>query len=377
MALIVVLSVFNGFEDLVISLYSSFDPDIKISSTVGKSFDVNTFPLDKIKKIEGVNIVSEVLEENALLKYEDKQYIATLKGVSKEFASMTSVDTMIVEGDYILEKGNANYAILGYLIAYNLGIRVQDANAQLSIYVPKRGKLSSTDPLNAFSIDYVMPSGVFSVQQDFDSKYVLLPIRQVRNIIEKPNQVSAIELSIKPNAELAAVQNQLQSLLGSKYEVKNKLQLHDFLYKIMKYEKYAVFLILSFILLLAIFNVIGSLTMLIIEKKKDIAILKSMGASNRLIKNIFFCEGLFITLFGAIAGMILGLIICVIQQQTGLVKLQGGDSFAISVFPISLNLMDFVSVFATVFLIGVFAAWFPVRKISKKHLSDYRSLIVR
>ena len=330
MALIVVLSVFNGFESVVNSLYSSFDPDVKITSTLGKSFNLAEFPNEKLKKIEGIAVVTEVLEENALLKYEKKQYIATLKGVSANFKKMTGIDTMIVEGNMVLERGNQNMAVLGYGIAYNLGVHLNSVNTPLSIYVPKRGKLSSADPANAFSIDYVMASGVFSVQQDFDN-----------------------------------------------FEVKNRLQLLDYLYKMMKYEKWAVFLILAFIMLLSIFNVIGSLTMLIIEKKKDIAILKSMGAPVKLIKQIFFYEGMMITFIGAVSGLFIGLLICIIQIKTGIIKLNPEATIGISAFPVHLELFDFGVVFLTVTIIGAFAAWFPVRRINKRYLDDSRSLIVR
>ena len=377
MALIVVLSVFNGFESVVNSLYSSFDPDVKITSTLGKSFNLAEFPNEKLKKIEGIAVVTEVLEENALLKYEKKQYIATLKGVSANFKKMTGIDTMIVEGNMVLERGNQNMAVLGYGIAYNLGVHLNSVNTPLSIYVPKRGKLSSADPANAFSIDYVMASGVFSVQQDFDTKYVLVPIRLVQTLVEKPNKVSAIELSIKSGTNVEEVQSKITKLLGPNFEVKNRLQLLDYLYKMMKYEKWAVFLILAFIMLLSIFNVIGSLTMLIIEKKKDIAILKSMGAPVKLIKQIFFYEGMMITFIGAVSGLFIGLLICIIQIKTGIIKLNPEATIGISAFPVHLELFDFGVVFLTVTIIGAFAAWFPVRRINKRYLDDSRSLIVR
>ena len=377
MALIVVLSVFNGFESVVNSLYSSFDPDVKITSTLGKSFNLAEFPNEKLKKIEGIAVVTEVLEENALLKYEKKQYIATLKGVSANFKKMTGIDTMIVEGNMVLERGNQNMAVLGYGIAYNLGVHLNSVNTPLSIYVPKRGKLSSADPTNAFSIDYVMASGVFSVQQDFDTKYVLVPIRLVQTLVEKPNKVSAIELSIKSGTNVEEVQSKITKLLGPNFEVKNRLQLLDYLYKMMKYEKWAVFLILAFIMLLSIFNVIGSLTMLIIEKKKDIAILKSMGAPVKLIKQIFFYEGMMITFIGAVSGLFIGLLICIIQIKTGIIKLNPEATIGISAFPVHLELFDFGVVFLTVTIIGAFAAWFPVRRINKRYLDDSRSLIVR
>ena len=367
MALIIVLSAFNGLENLVISLFNSFDPDIKITLKEGKTFDAITFPSEAIKKIDGVAWYTEILEENALLKYSDRQYIATIKGVSDDFIEMSGLDTMIVEGDLILEDNEQSFAIIGQGIAYSLSLRVNDFVNPISIYVPKRGKTITLNPENAFNTKRIFASGIFSIQQDFDMKYVLVPLSFARELLRYKTEISAIELGLSPGADMDKVQQEIQSQLagaGNNYKVQNRYQQHEFLYKIMKSEKWAVFLILSFILIIATFNSIASITMLIFDKKKDIAVLWSMGADMRLIRNIFLYEGLLISLLGNILGLLLGTLICWIQQTYKVIEFKG--SFVTDSIPVKMELLDFVYVFITVFVIGLIAAWFPVRQIVPK-----------
>lgn len=364
-ALIVVLSVFNGFENLVISLYNSFDPDIKITAYEGKTIPYDSFSKEDILKIEGVAHYVESIEENALLKYKDKQYIATVKGVDNEFLAMTGLDSMVVEGECNLENDGFDQAIIGQGVSYFLSVNLDDFMAPLNIYVPKRGKKIALDPSKAFKQQSIFMSGVFSIQQEFDVKYVLVPKDFAKELLDYNDEISSIEIGVTDDEALQSVKGKLKDLLGDGFVIKDRFEQHELLYKILKSEKWAVYLILTFILIIAIFNVIGSLTMLILDKKDDIAILRSMGAETNLIRRIFMTEGIIITATGALAGMLLGFLVCMAQIQFGLVKLQGGGSFVIENYPVQMQFMDFIYVFLTVFGIGLLAAFIPVRQIVK------------
>ncbi len=368
LALIIVLSVFNGFESVVVSLYNSFNPDLSITISEGKTFDTQSFPVDEIKKIPGVVYFTEVIEENAILKYNSKQSIVTIKGVNEDFQKMTGISSMMINGDFIIQDGDESYAVLGYIIDFDLGINLNDYSSLIGVYVPRRGKIGLLDPLQAFNHQYITPSGVFSIQQDFDSKYVIVPLHFARNLLDYTNEVTSIEIGTNPKKDLDNIQENIQELLGERYIVKNRFQQNEVLYKIMNSEKLGIYLILTFILFIATFNVIGSLSMLILDKKKDIAILQSMGANNKVIRRIFLTEGLLISMAGAIFGLVLGGLICWAQMEFGLIQLQGGGSFVISAYPVQMQFLDFVYVFLIVFTIGLGAVWYPVRQISKKHL---------
>ena len=366
MALIVVLSAFNGIEDLVLSLFNSFDPQIRITVKEGKTFDASSSVFYDIKKMDGIAHFTEVLEENVLLKYKDKQTISIIKGVSSEFIPMNRMDTMITDGEFVLNYDSVDYTVLGQGIAYNLGVNLLNYTEPIQVYAPKRSKKTSMNPEDAFKNLSILPSGTFSIQHDFDSKYIIVPLTFARELLDYSNQVTAVEISLTQNTNTKEILNKIQSLLGENFEVKDRYQQHDFLYKIMKSEKWAVFLILSFILIIATFNVIGSLTMLIIDKKKDLKILWNMGASTSLIRKIFFIEGLFISLSGAVIGLVAGLLVCLAQIHFKIITLQG--SFVMEAYPIKLEVTDFVLVLLTVFIIGAFAAWLPAKQITQKHL---------
>ena len=370
MGLIIVLSVFNGFGNLVLSLYNSFDPDIRITPLYGKTFDPDSAGISSIKKVEGIKYVNLTLEENALVRYRDRQYIVTLKGVSDGFLKSTDLQHKIIQGALLLQQGDTNYAIVGGQIAYSLTLNTDDPFHTLGIYVPKRDVDATTlmDPTEAFISKNINASGVFSIQQDFDGKYILVPLRFARELINQEKNVSAVEIKLTANSDESSIIEKIKAITGTNYEVKNRLQQHDFLYKILRSEKLAVFIILSFILLIATFNIIGSLTMLIIEKKKDIAILLSMGADIRMIKKIFLLEGLFISLSGAIAGLLLGGLICFAQQTFGFIKLENAEAFIVDAYPVSMKALDFIIVFITVFIIGFAAAWFTSSQLVKKQI---------
>src|ERR1035437_2804962 len=321
MALIIVLSAFNGLSDLVQSLYNSFDSDISITIKQGKTFDPNSIEIQSLKKIEGLAFYSEILEGNALLKYNDKQYVATIKGVSNDYKKMSGFDSLTREGNFNLEKNNI---VIGKGISYVLQTGPNNVFTPISIYAPKRGNANSINPEDGLNELKVYPSGIFSINDEFDYKYVFMSIAKARELLDYTTEVTSIELSLKSGVDKAQIQQQIGSLLGKNYEIKNREQQNALLYKTLKSEKLWTFIILVFILIIGTFNVIGSLTMLIIEKKKDITILHDMGADIQLIRKIFLVEGMLITLIGATTGLILGTLVCWLQTKFSLVRLTEG-----------------------------------------------------
>lgn len=362
-ALIIVLSVFNGFESVVVSLFSVFDPDIEITIAQGKTFHENELPADKIKAIPGVISYTKVVEENALLHYHKQQYLATIKGVDSLYQVNSPLDSLLVTGQMMLQKDSFDFAIPGYGIAYFLNIDMNAPDNLISVFIPRRTGSINGLPQESFHNEFIRPMGIFSVQQDFDDKYMLVPLRFARRMLDYTDELTGVEIRLAKGADAAAIQQQIASFAGPKFRIRNRFQQQEVLYKIMKSEKWAVFLILTFILLVASFNVVGSLAMLILDKRKDIGILRSLGASDALIKQIFFFEGILITLTGALAGLFLGLVVCYAQQKFELVKLQAGGSFIISAYPVKMMLTDFIYVFLTIGTIGVAAAWLPVKRI--------------
>ena len=362
-ALIIVLSVFNGFESVVISLFSVFDPDIEITVNQGKTFHENEIDAARIRALPGVISYTDVVEENALLHYNKQQYLATIKGVDSLYQVKSPVDSLLVTGHMLLQKDSLDFAIPGYGVAYFLNIDMNAPDNLISVFIPKRKGSISGLPQESFHNDFIRPSAIFSVQQDFDDKYMLVPLRFARRMLDYSDEVTSVEIRLAKGTDVALVQQKIADITGPKFRVQNRFQQQEVLYKIMKSEKWAVFLILTFILIVASFNVIGSLTMLILDKQKDISILRSMGAKDAAIKQIFFFEGLLISLTGAAAGLLLGLLVCFLQQKFGLVKLQSGGSFIISAYPVKMMAADFIYVFITITLIGAAAAWLPVKRI--------------
>lgn len=369
MALIIILSVFNGLETMVSAIFNKFDPDLKIIVAEGKTFIPDTARLKLLARVDGLSCYSLTIEENALLKYGDRQFIATIKGVDENYAMVTNIDSSMYEGDFILknEKGR-NFAIPGIGVAQILGLRINFIEP-LNIIVPRRtGSINMTADENPLKKIYIFPSGIYEVEKEYDSKYVYVPIEVTRELTENEKGVTSLEIKFTEKANAEKVQKNITSIFGKGYIVQNRYEQQEIFFKVMKSERLAIFFILTLILIIASFNIIGSLTMLIIEKERDIEILKSLGADSNLIRNIFIFEGWLISIIGAIAGIFLGFLICWLQQTYGLVKLQS-DSLMMNAYPVVLKLKDFIVVPVTVLLIGYWAAWYPVRYLTKKFLN--------
>ncbi len=368
MALIIVLSVFNGLENLVRSIFNTFDPDLKITPAEGKTFIPDSTALKLLSDINGVACYSLCVEENALLRYGEKQYVATIKGVDENYAQVTGIDSSMWDGGFVLrsEQGRP-YAIPGIGIANFLGIRINFITP-INIYVPKRTGTADLNPEDAFIRNYIFPSGIYQVEQEYDSKYVFIPIDFARELLEYKSEVSSLEIKFEEGAKESAVQKDVVRLFGKGFVVRNKYEQQEIFYKVMKSERIAIFFILTLILIIASFSIIGSLTMLIIEKERDIGILRSLGADNALIRKIFIFEGWLISIIGAFAGILLGFAVCWIQQKYGIIRLQS-DSLIVNAYPVVMKIKDFIIVPGTVLVIGFWAAWYPVRFLTKKYLT--------
>lgn len=367
MALIVVLSVFNGLETLVRSIFNTFDPDLKVTAVEGKYFTADTAKLRLLASVGGVECYSLTLEENAYFKYGEREVIGAVKGVDDNYKNVTSVDSSMWEGEFTLQSDNGrNWAVPGIGIATYLGLRVNFINP-LFIYVPKKSGSTSIDPEDAFNRTYVHLSGIFQVEQQYDSRYVYLPIGLTRELIQNETGTGAIEIKFTADANPVKVQKEVKNIFGKSFLVQNRYEQQEIFYKVMKSERLAIFLILTLILIIASFNIMGSLTMLIIEKERDVEILKSLGANNALIRKIFIFEGWLISIIGAVAGVCLGFLVCWIQQRFGIIKLNS-DTLIMNAYPVVMKLKDFIIVPITVLLIGYWAAWYPVRYLTKKYL---------
>jgi lipoprotein-releasing system permease protein len=365
MALVVILSVFNGFDKLIRNMMSAFDADLKIELVEGKTFSDTLVELQKLRKLESVAVYSEVLEENALFKYRGKQHIGVMKGVSRNYAEQTGIDSMITAGTFQLWRGSQPLAIMGQGVAYYLNANLEHFDP-LEIFLPKRGKQHSITSASAFSSKLIMPSGIFAIEQEFDTQYIIVPIDFSRNLLNYKNEVTAVELKIAKGYNAKRAQQEVQETVGSKFKVLNRYQQNESLYKTMKTEKVAIALILALILVIASFNIIGSLSMLIIDKRKDVETLRSLGADNTLIQKIFMAEGLLISLAGTVIGTVLGLAICYIQIIFEPVKLRGIGAFIIDAYPVDIQFLDILLILSLVIALGYLAARFPVRIITRR-----------
>ncbi len=353
-ALIIILSVFNGFEDLVLSLYNTFTPELRIEPAEGKSFDPKNSYFIDLKKDNRISLVTEVLQENVLIRYGNGQFIGKIKGVSDEYTRNKNLDSSMVQGNFILKEKGKPYAVLGSAVQYNLSVNLNDGLRPLEIYSPKKDVSNSFTPADEFTVKYVYPSGVFESQQDFDD-LVILPLYFAREILNEPAKISYLEITLKNPDDTRQIKNELEKKLGKAFLVKSRIEQNALLYRILNSEKWAIYLILTFVLIIAIFNIIGSLTMLVIDKQKDIAILTSLGADKTMIRQIFLFEGMMIAMTGCFFGLITGSIFCWIQMQFGLITM-GQESMIVDAYPVSMKFTDYLIVFATVFTISLIAA---------------------
>lgn len=370
-AVVCALSVYNGFNDLVAGMFSSFDPELKISPRTGKVFDPTTAEFQKVKQLPDIAWFGEVLQDNALVRYHDRQDIAVIKGVDENFSHLTLIDSILIDGSFILKDEVADYATLGVGLSAKLGAKPGFASP-LEIYVPKRDeKVNLSNPASSFNQEYAYIGGVFLInQQVYDEGYMILPISLVRQLLKYDKEVSSIELKLADGVDISSAKKQIKVLLGDRFIVQDRYEQQEASFKMMQVEKWMTFLILSFILAIALFNVVGSLSMLMIEKKDDVRTLQNMGADDKLVRRIFLFEGWMISGFGAVIGIMIGLVLCLLQQHFGFIKLgQTAGAFVIDAYPVRVVFTDLLVAFITVAAIGLMAAWYPVHYLGKKWFS--------
>jgi ABC-type lipoprotein release transport system permease subunit len=361
-ALIIVLSVFNGFENLFSTLYSQFDADIQITSTVGKSFPTPQLNIAQIKNIDGVLHVNYVIEENVLARYNGKQVLATVKGVDEKYLAAVHLDTNLISGALLLQEGDTNFALIGQGLAYQLGVQPDDQFNFLTIYVPAKGEIDLLNAGNAFKRNPIFPIGVLGIQEEVDSKYIIVPLRFIEPLLDKKNQVSSIEIRMSKDASMDKIRKQIEDIAGSSFSIKNRFQQRDSFYKVMKSEKFISFMILLFIMMVAAFNTVGSLYMLVIEKKKDLKIFASMGLTANQARRVFMFEGIILAIFGGLVGIILGGVICWLQQEYSIISFSSSEGFIIDSYPVRIKAADFMYVFITIVGLGFITSLYPAYK---------------
>lgn len=372
LALVCTLSVFNGFQDLVTTFFTAFDPQLKITAVRGKVFDGQDKRVLQLKKMPDVEVYSESLEDNVMVQYQGRQAMAVVKGVEDNFDQLTPIDSILFgRGDLLLHDEVVDYAIPGIQLLSTLGSGIRFLDP-LEIYAPRRGaKVNMANPSTAFVTGNLFSSGlVFAVNQEkYDASYILTSIDFARRLFQYTTEVSAINLKLKAGADTDAVKKHIQDLLGDDFLVQDRYEQQADTYRIMEIEKLISYLFLTFILMIACFNVIGSLSMLIIDKRDDVVTLRNLGASDRQIVRIFLFEGRMISFFGAFAGVVLGLLLCWLQQEYGLIALGSSGSFVVDAYPVSVRASDVLLIFITVLLIGFLSVWYPVRFLSKRLLN--------
>ena len=368
MAMVCVLSVFNGFGGIVEGMFSAFDPDLKITPKVGKVFDYHTPEFDKALRVEGIQMVSESLEENALYKFDDRQVPVLVKGVSEEFKLMSDMDKLIVDGRFRLTEDVVSYTTLGAGLSMTLGARPGFVNA-IEIYAPRRDvNVNLANPSAAFTREDIQIGGVFSLNQpDVDDQMAIIPIGLARELFRYDNEVSSLDIKLQPGASVKKVKSEMEKILGNDFLVENRFEQQIESFRMLQIEKWVTFLILAFILLIAVFNVVGSLSMLIVEKTIDIKSLKNMGASNNLISRIFLYEGWLIAFFGIVSGIVVGLTLCLLQQHFGLLRLSNvPGAYVVDAYPVIVRFWDIVTVFVVVSIISLLTVFYPINNLKKK-----------
>ena len=370
MALVVTLSVFNGFHDMVASFFTSFDPQLKIVPVKGKTVPADDPLLTKVKQLPQVDVAMECVEDQALAVYKGRQAMVTIKGVEESFCQLTHINEILLgDGQFELRAADMFYGIPGIRLAEQLATGYT-YDEPLKIYAPRReGQLNMANPLEGLVEDELYSPGVlFNVKQArYDKNYILTDIAFARRVFEQQGMVSALELRLKPGSNFESVKSEIKQIVGDNYYVRDRFEQQDDTFKIMKIEKFIAYIFLTFILMVACFNIIGSLSMLIIDKKDDVVTLRNLGASDRQITRIFLFEGRLISAIGAVVGICMGLLLCWLQQTYGLVKLgSSSGSFVVNAYPVSVHPEDIILVFITVLVVGFLAVWYPVRYFSKR-----------
>ncbi|MBQ8155107.1 MAG: ABC transporter permease [Prevotella sp.] len=373
MALVVTLSVFNGFHDLVASFFTTFDPQLKVTPVMGKTVAADDPILTKIKQLPEVDVATESIEDQALVIYRGRQAMVTVKGVEDNFDQLTHIKEILLgDGEYELHAADMFYGIPGIRLAEQLGTGYL-YEEPLKVYAPRReGQLNMANPMDGLVEDELFSPGViFQVSQSkYDKNYILTSIDFARRIFEQQGMISALELRLKPGSNFERVKSEIKDIAGDKYYVKDRFEQQDDTFKIMKIEKLMAYIFLTFILMIACFNIIGSLSMLIIDKKDDVVTLRNLGASDKQIVHIFLFEGRMISAIGAVLGIILGLALCWAQQTFGLVKLGSSSaSFVVNAYPVSVHPEDVILIFITVLVVGFLSVWYPVRYFAKRLLN--------
>ena len=369
MAMVILLSVFNGFEGLIKSMYRSFDPDIRITPVRGKVFPIDSLPRERFLAIDGVRDAAYALEDNAVFEYRDRQAFGTMCGVDSLYRQVVPLDSLRTEGVFQLQFGDFPEAYVGQGMAYALGIRV-NLNSPISVYVPRRGRVSPLLPYSFYKKQNIFPSGVFALEAEVDGKYVIVPLHFAQELLDYPGQASSVAIRLEANASPQRVQQQIGQWLGDNYKIQSRYQQKESFYRIMMYEKWGIYFIILLVLVIASFSLIGSLVMLIIEKRKDSQTLVTMGADTKLLRKIFVAEGMLIYLIGAGGGLLLGVALALAQQHFGFLKLSG-ETFLIDAYPVEVHPSDLAWVIVTFvsvsYLISVLtvSAMIPKKEISQ------------
>ena len=373
MALVVTLSVFNGFHDLVATFFTSFDPQLKVSPVEGKSVAADDPILTHIRQLPQVEVATECVEDQALAVYNGRQAMVTVKGVDDNFNQLTHINKILIgDGDFCLHAADMDYGILGIRLAELLSTGFS-FDYPLQIYAPRReGQFDLTDPSDAFEMENLYSPGVlFNVKQaKYDKNYIITSIAFARRIFDQQGMLSSLELRLKPGSNFEAVKSEIKKYCGDRFVVRDRFEQQDDTFKIMKIEKLIAYIFLTFILMVACFNIIGSLSMLIIDKKEDVVTLRNLGASDKQIVRVFLFEGRLISAIGAVLGIVIGLLLCWAQQRFGLVGLgSSSGSFVINAYPVSVHPEDIILIFITVLVVGFLSVWYPVRYFAKRLLA--------
>jgi len=366
--MIIVLSGFNGIEELVEKLYSSFDADIRITKQEGKTFDLTEISKEELLNIEGVYAVTEVIEEITMIKHEDRWITATMKGVEDSYLKICGLDSVLTEGKALLNEDGFNKTIIGIGLQNKIQVSSDPRyHDYLTVYGLLREEKISKNNTNAFKPEMISVGGVFAINPEFDNTYFLVPIQFAKNLLEYKNDISAYEIGVDKSIENSLIKEKIKAVVGNDFDVKTRYEQNELIFKTNETEKWMVFLILGFILILSTFNIIASLTMLILDKTKDIETLISMGATQKFIRQVFFLEGLFINLLGGVIGMSIGLLIAWLQVKYHFVTL---DNSVIPYWPVSIQLGDVIMILGTVLFIGVCSSYFPVTYLVNRHFKQ-------